>query len=301
MEGGKAAFVQGVGALPVSLRNVVLMSGDKVLERGEEIRLRVGQPISVVMPEGELRVGDEVVTPAHLEQVLEIASCASVHSVLEQIREGFLTIPGGHRIGFCGTVVMDGGRVKGLRELSSASVRIARQFSGIARPVVASLLEEGVLKNTLIAAPPGGGKTSLLRDLIRCISSGEGTRPMRVGVADERGELGAMCRGSPLFDLGPRTDVLYGCQKAQGLMMLLRGMNPQVLAMDEVSAPGDVEALTTAAGCGVVLLASIHANGLEDLMRRPVYRALLEEHIFYNLVTIRGRGRDRVYTTEVLR
>ena len=124
---------------------------------------------------------------------------------------------------------------------------------------------------------------------------------MRVGVADERGELGAVCRGSPLFDLGPRTDVLYGCPKAQGLMMLLRGMNPQVLAMDEVTAPDDVEALTTAAGCGVALLASIHANGLEDLKLRPVYRVLLEEKIFHRLVTIRGRGWDRVYATEVLR
>ena len=300
MEDRKRAFVQGASVLPVSLRKGIL-EAEEVMERGEEIRLRVGRPVCVVLPDGERSVGDEAVTPAHLEQLLEIASCASVHSVLEQLREGFLTVAGGHRIGFCGTAVMDRGEVKGMRELSSACIRIARQFPGIARPVVPSLLEEGALENTLIAAPPGGGKTSLLRDLIRCISSGEGTQPMRVGVVDERGELGAVCRGRTSFDLGPRTDVLYGYPKARGLMMLLRGMNPRVLAMDEVTAPDDVEALITAAGCGVALLASIHANGPEDLKRRPVYRMLLEEHIFHRLVTIQGRGEKRVYTTEVLR
>ena len=294
-------YLQAVEVLPGVLRKLAVDAETELRCEAEEIRLRVGQPVSIVLPCGERRVGNEVVTPGHLEQVLQIASRASVHSVLEQLKEGFLTVSGGHRIGLCGTVMVDGERVKGFRELSSASIRIARQFPGIAHPVMPSLMENGFLQSTLIAAPPGGGKTSFLRDLIRCISEGEGGNPLRVGVTDERGELGAMYRGNPVFDLGPRTDVLYGCPKDQGMMMLLRGMNPQVLAVDEVTAPKDVGAITTAAGCGVVLLASVHANGAEDLKRRPLYRMLLEEHVFTRLVTIQGRGRDRVYTTEVLR
>ena len=266
----------------------------------EELRLRVGCPMTAVLPEGERSLGGDDVTSRLLEQLVEIASCASVHAVLSQLQEGFLTVEGGHRIGFCGTVVLEGERIRMLRELSSASIRIACQFPGIGREVARALTEEGQLQSALILAPPGGGKTSLLRDLIRTVSDGEVGKPLRVGVVDQRGELGASYRGSAQLDLGRHTDLLSGSPKAQGLMLLLRAMNPQVLAVDEVTAPEDVRALLMAGGCGVSLLATVHAADQTDLRRRKLYRDLLEDGVFRRVVRIQGRGRKRSYHVEVL-
>ena len=178
---------------------------------------------------------------------------------------------------------------------------MARQAVGAARPVSDRLVRrEGTLYSTLILAPPGAGKTTLLRDLIRAASDGEGMAPQRVGVADERGEIAALFDGVPQLDVGPRTDVMEGCPKAWGLMTLLRGMNPQVLAVDEITAPEDVAALVSAAGCGVTLLATAHGAGREDLSRRKLYRGLLEEGVFRRLVRIRREAGRRIYKVEVL-
>ena len=139
----------------------------------------------------------------------------------------------------------------------------------------------------------GRGKTTLLRDLIRCVSLGEGVRPRRVGVADERGELGA---GALRRQLGPRTDVLENCPKAAALLMLLRGMAPQVLAVDEITAPEDLRAIQEAAGCGVTLLATAHGGSWEELRLRPLYRELLDQGIFRTFVVLSLAQGKRVYT-----
>ena len=150
-------------------------------------------------------------------------------------------------------------------------------------------------QSTLLLSPPGGGKTTLLRDLIRAVSDGEGGPALRVGVADERGELAAMYQGEPQFSIGRQTDVLDGCPKGPALLMLLRGMNPQVLAADEITAPEDAAALEMAANCGVSLLCTAHAGSLEELKARPLYRRLLDEGLFRRLVIIERAGRERRY------
>ena len=297
----KAGVVhQAVQVLPFRLRELVLTLPPEQLASSEEFRLRVGYPLSVVLEDGEHSLGGRPVEPEDLEQLLERATRASVHSVLEQLREGFVTIEGGHRIGFCGTTVVEQGRVTFLKELSSASIRLARQLLGIASSVAPRLFDEDSLQSTLILAPPGAGKTSLMRDLIRMISEGEGVPAMRVGVVDPRGELGAAFQGRMQMDLGRRTDLLNACPKAQGLLMLLRGMNPQVLAVDEITAPEDVQAVRDAAGCGAALLATVHGRNREDLKRRELYRALIHLGVFRRLVTIDGRGAQRLYCVEVL-
>ena len=179
-------------------------------------------------------------------------------------------------------------------------MRVARQFPGAAEEVLPSLLEGGRLESALILAPPGLGKTTLLRDLVRAVSAGEGAPPRRVGVADERGEIAALFDGVPQLDVGPRTDVMEGCPKAWGLMTLLRGMNPQVLAVDEITAPEDVAALCAAAGCGVTVLATAHGENREDLLRRAVYAPLWERGLFRRLVTIRRGQTGREYVVEEL-
>ena len=290
-------FEQAAAVLPPELRQQALALPAQERERAEELRLRCGWPMAAVFPEGEVPLGGRKIVTQDLELLLEIASRASVHAVLSQLREGYLTIEGGHRLGLCGTAVLENGQMRNLRSLSSVSIRSARQHPGAALPLLSGLMEGGRLCSTLIAAPPGMGKTTLLRDLVRCISDGDGTPPLRVGLADERGEVAALYGGVPQLRVGRRTDVIEGCPKAQGAMLLLRAMNPQVLAMDEITAPEDVAALLTAAGCGAVLLATAHGEG-DELTRRPLYRTMLEERIFQRVVSIQRTEQGRSYTVD---
>lgn len=290
-------FEQAAAVLPPELRQQALALPAQERERAEELRLRCGWPMAAVFPEGEIPLGGRKIVTQDLELLLEIASRASVHAVLSQLREGYLTIEGGHRLGLCGTAVLENGQMRNLRSLSSVSIRIARQRPGAALPLLSGLMEGGRLCSTLIAAPPGMGKTTLLRDLVRCISDGDGTPPLRVGLADERGEVAALYGGVPQLRVGRRTDVIEGCPKAQGAMLLLRAMNPQVLAMDEITAPEDVAALLTAAGCGAALLATAHGEG-DELTRRPLYRTMLEERIFQRVVSIQRTEQGRSYTVD---
>ncbi len=295
------SFVQAVQALPLRLREeaLTLPEGDRA--RVEELRLRAGWPMTALICGAERPLGGPPVEGAELERLVEIASGASRHTVLDQMRRGYLTFAGGHRIGLCGTTVLREGEIHSLRAVSSANLRIARQVRGAAGPVLDRLCPGGRLADTLILAPPGLGKTTLLRDLLRAVSEGEGCLPLRVALADERGEVAAMYNGLPQLEVGRRTDVAEGCPKAQGLMLLLRAMNPQVLAADEITAPEDVKALITAAGCGVTLLATAHGEEWAGLERRPLYRPLLEEGLFQFLVRIRRVGERRVYTVEELK
>ena len=295
------SFVQAVQALPLRLRQEALSLPEGDRARAEELRLRAGWPMTAVLPEGERPLGGPPVEGRELEQLVEIASRASLHTVLDQVRRGYLTFEGGHRIGLCGTAALREGEIHALRAISSANLRIARQVKGAAAPVLDGLCPGGRLADTLILAPPGAGKTTLLRDVIRSVSEGEGCTPLRVSLADERGEVAAMYNGRPQLEVGRRTDVAEGCPKAQGLMLLLRAMNPQVLAVDEITAPEDVGALITAAGCGVTLLATAHGEGRAGLERRPLYRPLLDEGLFRFLVRIRREGERRIHTIEELR
>jgi len=292
--------IQAVGALPENMRRAVCALPPHQLETLEEVRLRAGRVPAVVLPEGERKLSLPPVAPEVLQDIVDTASRWSLHAVLPQVRRGYLTLEGGHRLGLCGRAVMEGEEIHTLGEFSSLNLRVARQVCGAADDVAPRLWEGDRLHSALILAPPGAGKTTLLRELIRWVSDGEGGRPLRVGVADERGELAACHRGMPQLELGERTDVVEGCSKAQGLLLLLRGMNPQVLAADEITAPEDLEAFAQAAGCGAALLATAHAQGPEDLRRRPLYRELLERKIFDRLVTIRREGTHRAYEVEAI-
>lgn len=282
--------------LPEALRKQVEKLPEKERESIEEVRLRQGKPMSVTLPEGERFLSGDAVDSETLQWVLERASRFSVHTVLEQMRNGFVTVQGGHRLGLCGTGVVENGRLVNLRAISSLSLRQAKEIKGIAAGVLPALLDNGRLQNTLVLAPPGQGKTTLLRDLIRAISGGEGCLPLRVGLADERGEIASVWEGSPMLDVGPRTDIMDSCPKSVGMLTLLRGMSPQVLAVDEITRAADAEALIQAVGCGVSLLATAHGGSIADLKRRQVYQQLTQERVFERFVLIQGAGRERQYT-----
>ena len=264
----------------------------------EEFRLRLGYPASVVMPEGERSIGGDPVTKRELGFVLEAATGASVHSASSRLAEGFITAKGGFRVGLCGAVGLSGGEPGGFTSVSSAAIRISREHKGACVPIIDSVYSGGEVRSTLIISPPGAGKTTLLRDLVRYISDAAGGP--RVGLCDERSEIAAFFEGEPTMDVGRRTDVLDGCPKARAVSMLLRSMNPGVIAIDEITAEEDAEAMTRAAHCGVKLIATAHAASRTELAERPIYRALLASGVFEELIIIRKLGGRRSYLREAM-
>lgn len=256
--------------------------------------------MTVLLPEGE-RSFEAEVGPEELETLCDIATEFSRYAAAETMREGYLTVRGGFRVGLCGTAVMKDGVNTNLKQVSSAAIRIAREQRGIADRLAPKLFREDELANTLILSPPGGGKTTLLRDLVRRISAGAAPYgPRRVSLIDERGEVAVMYQGEPQMDVGPHTDVLDACPKALGIPIVLRAMNPQVIAVDEITVREDLQAAAQAAGCGVRLLATIHAASPGELWEKPLYRRLLEERIFRLAVCISREESGRTYRVEEL-
>lgn len=284
-------FAAAAALLPPVLRRAAEALPEAAKARAEEFRLRMGRAPGLLLPEGERPLLETAVTAAEISAVLEAASRASYHAVTDELRRGYLAAPGGVRVGVCGTAVTDGG-IKTLRELSSLSVRIPRQVRGAGAAAIAAVKDS----SALIFSPPGGGKTTFLRELVRTVSDAG----RRVSLCDERGELAGVCAGLPQFDVGRCTDVLSGAPKAEGALLLLRAMNPEVVAMDEISAPEDARSIETLLGCGVRIFATVHAASAAELRQRPVCRALLDAGAFRCAVRISGSGAQRRYEVSAL-
>lgn len=293
-------YEDAAAILPNRLRKLALALPEEQKAVAEEFRLRAGQPLTVLLPGGELPL-DAFVEPEELETLCDLATDFSRYAAAETLREGFLSVRGGFRVGLCGTAVMKDGANTNLKSFSSAAVRIAREQLGIAGGLAPLLFRDGSFASTLILSPPGGGKTTLLRDLVRCLSEGgEGHPPQRMALIDERGEVAVMYRGEPQMDVGPHTDVLDACPKALGIPIVLRAMNPQIIAVDEITLREDLKAVSLAAGCGVGLLATIHCTGVEELGQKPLYRQLLEDRVFRLAVRIAQGPEGRTYAVEEL-
>ena len=297
-------FELAAALLPRRLRREALAMPEHVKARTEELRLRSQRPLTLVTPEGELAAtpaGDGAVTPEELAQMIASLTEYSRYASLDSLRRGYLTVRGGFRVGVCGTAAVKDGAVQDIRDVSGVNVRIVREKKGIADGLVPELFADGRVQSTLILSPPGGGKTTLLRDLIRALSDGaEGRAALRVSVVDERSELAASYRGCVQLSLGAHTDVLDGCPKAPGIEMVLRAMNPQVIALDELASREDIAAAGVAAHCGAALLASVHARDIDELRARPLYRDVLAGGIFTRAVVIEREGDGRRYRVESL-
>ena len=307
MEQGRIRrYEQAAELLPPRLRRLALEVPDERKARAEELRLRTGCPLTVRTGEGEFSAAfaqrDGIVTGEDIERMVAGVTEFSRYASTESLRQGYLTVRGGFRLGVCGTVVLRDGVPCSIKDFSALALRIVCERIGIAAELVPRLFDgAGGFQSTLILSPPGGGKTTLLRDLIRCLSLGGAEhRALRVAVVDERGEIAVSYQGRAQTELGNHTDVLDGCPKAVGVPMLLRAMSPQIIAVDEIAAAEDVSALCAAANCGVGLLATIHAADIDELPRKPVWRDLLAAQVFSRAVIIRGEGAARRYEVEAI-
>ena len=204
----------------------------------------------------------------------------SYYAYEEDIAKGFITIDGGHRVGICGKAVVEQGRITLIRDISSLNIRYSKEISGCSDKVMHYVVTPGgKLRSLLIVSPPGCGKTTLLRDIARNLSQ-EG---YKVGICDERSEIAGMSAGISPYTFGPMVDVLDGCPKAEGILMLIRAMSPQVLITDEIATSEDAKALKACIASGVKVITSIHGSCLEDLKKTGVWE-IIEGHTFDHLL-----------------
>lgn len=249
-------------------------------EQLQEVRIRAERPV-IALKNGREAISRRAISQRQVNEILSYLGNYSLYAYEEEIRQGFLTLPGGHRVGLAGKAVMEEGEIRTLMDISSLNIRFAHEVKGCADPIFPWLWDGDRLCMTLIVSAPGGGKTTLLRDCIRKISNGSSAHEGRtVGVVDERSEIAGSYRGSPGCDMGVRTDVLDACPKAKGMMLLIRSMAPEVLAVDEIGGKDDLEAMQYAMNCGCTVLATVHGTSLEELGRKPALREMLKQGFF---------------------
>lgn len=267
--------------LPVWLREEVDRKGKGILQ---ELRLRIGQAPKLLTSSGIFSGSGRIMT----DDLAFVVNAASKYSpwCASGIKDGYITAQGGHRIGVCGDVASDRGSITGLRSVTSLNLRVARDFPGISANAVQ------YCGSVLILGPPGSGKTTLLRDLIRQISN---SCQGNVSVVDERGELFPSFDNRSCFSPGDNTDILTGCRKVEGIEMLLRTMNPDYIAVDEITAKEDCAALISACWCGVKLLATAHASSVKDLQHRCVYRSIIDSGLFHTAIVL---SKDKSWRAE---
>ncbi|WP_207670903.1 stage III sporulation protein AA [Caloramator sp. E03] len=264
----------------------------------EEIRMRVQKPLMVFKNGTDYFICENglnknyskayIVEKDDIDRTLQLMSDFSIYAVEEEIKQGFLTLKGGHRVGIVGRTILEENRIKTVRNVSSLNIRIAREVKGCGMSLVKKIYSDGI-KHTLIASPPGCGKTTLLRDVIRILSYGcenIDLRGYKVGVVDERSEIAACYLGIPQKDVGIRTDVIDACPKVQGMIMLLRSMSPEIIAVDEIGSLKDAEAIEEAINSGVKVIATVHGKDIDEVLNKPGIKRLMENRAFERIVIL---------------
>ena len=284
--------------LPRRIQNAAAKISREHAESLEEIRIRAQRPVQLIgsgwesflTANGEgsiLTASDLTVTYDECADLLSAISFHSVYAFEEEIRRGYVTLPGGYRVGLSGKAITSNDTVERLTKCTFFNFRISREVRGAADRVMPVLLCGGRPQSTLVLSPPGCGKTTLLRDIARQLSNGErGALPQKVCIADERSEIAGCFEGVPQLDVGVRTDVMDGCNKAEAMEMMLRALSPDVLVTDEIGSMRDCAAIEHAANAGTVLIASAHADSAQDVLKRPALMELQKARLFKRYILL---------------
>lgn len=271
----------------------------------QEIRLRTDKPMVMIYKGEEMFAKDRsgnsvIVTGREVKETLDYVSNYSLYAYENELRQGFITIEGGHRVGMAGQTTVEQEKVKNMKYISSVNIRISHEVKGCAEKVMPYICQHGELCHTLIISPPRCGKTTLLRDIVRQASDGcKYMKGTTVGVVDERSEIGGCYMGAAQNDLGIRTDVLDCCPKAEGMLMLIRSMSPRILAVDEIGAKEEIQAIEYALHCGCIMLATAHGSSMEEMKKKPLFEELIAKKRFERYVVLSNRtetgGIEEIY------
>ena len=286
---------------PVNIRRLLSEIDEADFEEISEIRLRPDRPVSVIYmgreryigKDGRLGEDDRASLRAEqkdIENTFMLLSSYSEYAFEEDIKRGFITIPGGHRAGVSGKVVTENGKVKTLSRINGICLRLSREVRGCSDKVMDYIFKDGQVMHTMIISPPGCGKTTILRDIIRQLSD---VGRKNISLIDERSEIAGCHMGIPQRDVGKRTDVMDSCPKSLGMLMALRSLAPDVIAVDEIGGREDVCAIEEILNAGVKLVCTVHGKDCADIKRRPYLSELIETEVFERYIILskkRGFG-----------
>lgn len=272
----------------------------------EEIRLRTNKPLIINSNSRDYFYNDKngnldltikqpyIVRKEDIEETFQIICKYSVHSFIDDIKKGFITLRGGHRIGIVGKVIIENGQVKNIKHISSLNIRISKEIKGCSKKVLQHIIKnKNEINNTIIISPPQCGKTTILRDIVRNISDGNreyGFEGVKVALIDERNEIAGSCMGIAQLDVGIRTDIMETCPKDLGIMMVLRSMSPNVIVTDEIGNEREIKALYTALNGGVSLITTVHGDSIEDILNRQELKNLLDGDLFRKVIILSSRN-----------
>lgn len=260
-------------------------------EKIQEIRIKIEKPIILYTDRGEIILSNNV-TKEDFKFIIQRISNYSIYAYEEEIKQGFITLKGGHRVGIAGECVMENNKIKTIKNISSLNIRISKEVIGCSKDVLKYIVSNNIIKNTLIISPPKCGKTTILRDITRVLSSGslkENLTGKKVVVIDERSEIGASYNGIPQMNLGIRTDVLDNCLKREGMLMAIRSLSPDVLICDEIGTKEDIDALNTAFNSGVNIVVTVHGSSLGDIKKRRTFDDFLLSGIIERIIVLSNR------------
>lgn len=254
----------------------------------EEVRIRVSKPIILKLG-NENKVLNYKITTQDILEIMERITENSMYSYQKQICSGYVTLKGGHRVGITGNVVMEDNKVININYIYSLNFRISRQIIGVSKKIIKEIIDEDKIYNTLIISPPGAGKTTILRDLIRNISARK-----TIGVVDERGEIAAMYKNEPQNDMGLKVDILSNVSKALGMRMLVRSMAPDIICADEIGTKEDVEAIKYGITSGVKGIFTAHGDNIDNIKQSPILKELLELKIIDKIIILDKNNRENI-------
>lgn len=261
------------------------------LDGMQEIRVKIGKPVILYSHRGE-KILDYVPTEEDIKYMMIKMSNYSLYAFEEEIKQGYITLKGGHRVGIAGECVMDKDTVRTIKSVSSLNIRVCREFIGSSNKVMPFITSNGQVYNTLIISPPKCGKTTILRDIGKNISNGMHSLKLsgkKVAIIDERSEIAASYNGIPQMNVGIRTDVLDNCLKKTGMIMAIRSLSPEVIICDEIGTLGELEALNMAFNSGVNIIVTVHGFDIEDVYCRKVFKELIENRVLERVVVLSNR------------